>query len=226
MTPQMRAENAANQARKYRMYNQPEPPPLVQRALALAEEMGFPLMPEGRPLGYEGPPSACIPAVGRLLQSLAAARPGGRLGELGTGAGVGTAWLASGMQPGASLTSVEIDLERAAAARALFTYRPDVTVLTGDWRDLLKDEPPFDLLFMDVGVSNYLVPENWDELLSVVRVGGQIVFDDLWPIELWPPEWDDLVDLKREFAFQNPRVISVEVRTTPTQVALLITRVQ
>lgn len=53
-------------------------PPLVQRAVALAEQLGFPLLPEGRSAGYEGPPSACIPAVGQLLRALAATRPGGR----------------------------------------------------------------------------------------------------------------------------------------------------
>ena len=77
------------QARKHERYGL-QLPPLVQEAIALAEELGFPLMPEGRPVGYEGPPSACIPEVGRLLRALAASLPGGRIGELGTGAAPGS----------------------------------------------------------------------------------------------------------------------------------------
>jgi len=68
-------------------------PAIVQRAIRLAEELGFSLMPEGRSPGFAGPPSACIPEVGRLLQVLAASKPDGLIVEHGTGAGVGTAWL-------------------------------------------------------------------------------------------------------------------------------------
>lgn len=213
------------QARKDERYNL-HVPPLVQRAMALAEQLGFPLMPDGRPIGFEGPPSACIPAVGQLLRALAAAHPAGRLGELGTGAGVGTAWMASGMHSDAMLVSVEIDEQRAAAVRQLFGDDRRVQILSGDWQEVLADEPPFDLLFMDVGVRRYLQREQWDEVLPLVTIGGHIVFDDLAPVDLWPPEWDDLVDLKREFAFHNPRVVGAEVRTTATQAALIVTRIE
>lgn len=128
-------------------------------------------------------------------------------------------------QEGATLLSVEIDPARTAAVRALLAERADVEVLAGDWQEVPAGEEPFDLLFMDVGVRRYLQREQWDEVLEPVRVGGLIVFDDLAPIELWPPEGDDLVDLKREFAFHNSRVVSAEVRTTATQVALLVTRI-
>jgi predicted O-methyltransferase YrrM len=221
----MSDKNDRSQTRKYERYGI-QIPPLVQAAVGLAEEMDFPLMPEGRPIGYQGPPSACIPQVGQLLQALAAAQPGGRLGELGTGTGVGTAWLASGMQPGTTLISVEIDGQRAAAVQELFQDNPNVVIKVGDWQEILTGEPPFDLLFMDVGVQRYLNREQWAEVLALVRIGGQIIFDDLAPIDLWPREWDDLVDLKREFAFHNSQVVSAEVRTTATQVALLVTRIQ
>jgi hypothetical protein len=79
---------------------------------------------------------------------------------------------------------------------------------------------------MDAAPRQHLDPENWDHVTEMVKVGGQIVFDDLAPLELWPPHWDDLVDLKREFAFHNPRVVGTEVRTTATQVALIVTRIK
>jgi hypothetical protein len=47
---------------------------------------------------------SCDERTGCLLATLAATRPGGRLLELGTGVGEGTAWLLSGMPANASPT--------------------------------------------------------------------------------------------------------------------------
>ncbi|NJK57430.1 MAG: hypothetical protein HC939_16195 [Pleurocapsa sp. SU_5_0] len=47
-------------------------PKIVQKAIALANELEFPLMPQGRPIGYQGSPTACIPEMGRLLSVLPA----------------------------------------------------------------------------------------------------------------------------------------------------------
>ena len=90
-------------------------PELVQQAIKLAEEIGFPVMPEGRSIGFQGPPSACIPEVGQLLRGLAASYPDGQIVEHGTGAGIGTAWLVSGMTANATLISAELDAKLAQA---------------------------------------------------------------------------------------------------------------
>lgn len=211
--------------RKYERYGV-QLPELVKRAVESAEELNFPVMPEGRPVGFKGPASACIPEVGRLLRALVASKPGGRVAEHGTGAGIGTAWMASALLPGAKLISAEIDTRLAEAAEQFFKDCPNVEIRAGDCMSVLEDEPPFDLVFMDAGARQYLAPEHWGSVVETVKLGGQIVVDDLTPLELWPPEWDDLVDLKREFAFHNPRVVGAEVRTTKTQVALIITRIQ
>ena len=120
-------------------------PEIVRKAVALAIQIDFPLMPEGRQPGYQGPPSACIPQVGRLLQVLASSRPGGRIGEQGTGAGVGTAWLASGLAGGATLLSVDMNPHRAAAVAELFRDEPHVTIHTGDWHTVMHSSEPYDL---------------------------------------------------------------------------------
>ena len=52
---------------------------------------------------------ASEPRTGALLAALAASRPGGRLLEIGTGTGVGTAWLLSGMDAAARLDTVDTD---------------------------------------------------------------------------------------------------------------------
>ena len=54
-------------------------------------------MLEGRPIGYRGPATIIIPEYGALLRMLAASHRGARISEIGTGAGVSTAWLLSGM---------------------------------------------------------------------------------------------------------------------------------
>jgi len=201
-------------------------PDIVDKAIKLAEELGFPLMPEGRPAGFTGPASACIPEVGRLLSALAAGYPNGKIAEFGTGAGVGTAWLLHGLSKNAKLFSAELDEKLVRRTRELFSNYPDVEIRQGDCFKVLADEMPFDLLFMDSGVRQFLVPENWDKATEMIKVGGKIVFDDLTPLELWLSDWDELVDIKREFAFHNPRIIGAEVRTTATQAALIITRIK
>lgn len=209
------------------IYSEIELPEIVCRARELANDLNFPLLPEGRPVGYKGAPSACIPQVGRLLQVLASGKPDGRIGEQGTGAGVGTAWLASGLRNNARLSSVEINPKLAVAVAGLFKEYPNVEIKAGDWHEVMSPHQPYDLLFADaVPRGELLDPSNWDGIVDLVKIGGQIVMDDLTPVELWPPEWNDIVDAKREFAFANPRVAGVEVRTTPTTSALIMTRIK
>ena len=49
------------------------------------------------------------PLVGAMLRTLAGSKPKGRFLELGTGTGIGTAWLLSGMDRDSTLISVDID---------------------------------------------------------------------------------------------------------------------
>src|SRR6266536_2982316 len=58
-----------------------ELPGMVQAALRRAREMEF--------------TNACLPEQGRLLELLARGRSGGRIGECGTGCGIGLAWMVS-----------------------------------------------------------------------------------------------------------------------------------
>ncbi len=52
---------------------------------------------------------ASEPKTGSLLRTLAASKPGGRFLELGTGTGIGTAWLLAGMDDASHLDSVDTD---------------------------------------------------------------------------------------------------------------------
>jgi predicted O-methyltransferase YrrM len=156
---------------------------------------------------------------------LAAGYPNGKIAEFGTGSGVGTAWLVHGLSANSRLISVEIEEKLASRTRDLFSDYPNVEIRQGDCFKIMKDEFPFDLLFLDTGIRQALNPESRDRFTEMVRIGGKIVFDDLIPIDLWPPDWENLVDVKREFALRNPRVIGTEVRTTASQAAIIATRI-
>lgn len=180
-------------------------PPLVRHAHALAERARF--------------AASCTPEVGRLLAVLAAHVRRGVIGEVGSGCGVGTAWLASALAPDARLVTVERDAARAGAVRELFAARDDVQVLHGDWH-LLLPHGPFDLLFADT-------PAKRDEpevLLAALRPGGVLVFDDLTPEIHWPPAWRGQRDPVRDFWLNDPRLHATELLTTPTSAVILATR--
>jgi predicted O-methyltransferase YrrM len=194
-----------------------EIPPLVERARAVARQVGFPLTRQ-----EAGPdrPSACLPGVGRFLAVLAAGCRAGRIGEIGTGAGVGAAWMASAMPADCVLITAEIDPRLAAAASRLLAADPRVEVLTGDAREVLARRGPFDLLFADGGWRD---PAGLATLVDLVRVGGRVVMDDVTPALARPlgsasPE----PDVKRQLFFGDPRLISAEVVLPDLRNSLLV----
>lgn len=213
-----------------------ELPPLVRQAEAVARQAGFPLT---RQEADYGRPSACLPGVGRFLAVLAAGCTGGRIGELGTGAGIGTAWMAGAMPGDCTLITVERDERLAGAVRELMagshgeparpgealspgqipppgqTLPPGQTppsgvhVITGDAFSVLSGHGPFDLLFADCGVRD---DAGFASLVSLLRIGGRIVMDDLTPQQNLPPDspWRSS-DLKRQFFRGEARLTSAEV---------------
>jgi len=188
-------------------------PELVQQAYAVARRIGFPLSAEE---AIPGRSSASLPGTGRFLAMLAvgctgrAGGAGDRIGELGTGAGIGTAWMASAMPANCTLITAEIDARRAAAVRELFAGDPRVEVITGDARGVLAGRGPFDLLFSDGGGGQDPALVDW------LRVGGHIVMDDVTPGR------PRAGDAKREFFFGDPRLVSAEVVLPDVRNALLV----
>ena len=70
--------------------------------------------------------------TGSLLRALAASKPRGRFLELGTGTGVGTAWLLAGMDRHSRLVSVETDPEVQRVAKRNLSHDTRVTFHLGD----------------------------------------------------------------------------------------------
>src|SRR5262249_14441144 len=112
-------------------------PARVTAAIARAEAAGFPL--------------SCEPGVGRLIAALAAGVPeDGRILEMGTGVGVGTAWLVEGLgdRSDVKVLSIELDAATHAVARAA-DWPSWVNLLEGDVLEHLARLGSFDLIFAD-----------------------------------------------------------------------------
>ncbi len=128
----------------------PALPPLVRRAVELSG-------------------AAPSDELGRLLQILAASRPGATLGQVGTRTGVALAWIASGASPDSRVVSIEADPARARGAASVFADQSGVEILAGDWPALLE-HAPFGLLHVDA-------PAALDPLVEALAPGGLIVVE-------------------------------------------------
>ncbi|MGW4897024.1 O-methyltransferase [Kitasatospora sp. NPDC004240] len=180
-------------------------PPGVVAAERLAAELGF--------------RGSCIPAVGRLLALAVASKPGGTIAESGTGAGVGTAWLHSGLRDAARLVTVEREEEPARRVAELFADDDRVSVLTGDWR-LLERHAPFDVFFCDGGGKR----DAPDRVVDLLAPGGLLVLDDFTPSPHWPPRFGGEVDELRLHYLTHPALHATEILTTPATSAIVATR--
>ncbi len=78
------------------------------------------------------------PLTGVLLRTLAAAKPGARLIELGTGTGAATAWILDGMDTTSSLVTVETDSELLAVTKTHLAADVRLTLVHADAADFLQ----------------------------------------------------------------------------------------
>ena len=151
-----------------------------------------------------------IPEVQRLVATLVASKPGGRIAEIGTSYGDGASAITAALQEGASFVTVELDPERAAAARERLAGTV-AEVLEGDWRRLLPSRAPFDVVFADGGVG-------YDRVAGLLAPGGILVKDDLTPggrVE---------GDAAREALLRDPRLEATEVLVTPAMSCIVAVR--
>lgn len=188
------------------MSSPPDLPAVVRRAFDVCRRAGY--------------VSFCRNETGRLLATLAATRSG-TMAEFGTGCGVGTAWLRSGVRgEQARILTAELDPALASAAGEIFTEDPLVEVLAADW-STLNDKGPFSLLFLDSGDPDSV---GVDAIVDLVEPGGVVVLDDFTPCEMWPPITGGRVDVLRETWLTDERFTAVEVMIAPDASALIATR--
>jgi demethylmenaquinone methyltransferase/2-methoxy-6-polyprenyl-1,4-benzoquinol methylase len=183
-------------------------PPRVHEAYARESELRF--------------DQSSQPDVGGLLALLAAAVPiGGRVLELGTGAGVGLAWMVHGLGDRADVqvTSVELDAKRAARVRAS-EWPPWVSIVVGDGASLVGELGSFDLIFPD-NKSN-----TGDQLaasIDALRPGGILVMDDTEPSSDDTPARRARLANLHKLLFSNDGLVCTEVGSS-TGVMLVVKR--
>src|SRR4051812_19288683 len=176
-----------------------ETPPLVRRALALAEAEGF--------------EKSCKLEDGALLHVLASRRGIVRAGEIGTGAGVGAAWIVSALPPHVPFFTAELDNDLAARSGELFADDPNVVVLAGPWRASLPAEAPFDLLFVDAHDAK----DDVEAVVGLLSPGGTAVLDDFWSDPRLP-------DQRRDSWLEHPLLTTIELWVTLESRALVAVR--
>lgn len=177
----------------------------MQRALDLSRRQGF--------------VSSTRNETGRLLAALAATRSG-TVAECGTGCGVGSAWLRSGVRGGVRIVTAELDHRLAEAVRTMFEDDHHVEVLQADWTTL-REYAPFSLLFLDVREAKQNGPELITEL---VEPGGIVVLDDFTPCQSWPPVYQGRVDTTRQQWLTDIGFTTAEVMVAPDAAVLIATR--
>ncbi len=158
--------------------------------------------------------------TGRLLATLAATRSG-VIADLGTGCGVGAAWLRSGAPAGTRVVTVERDTTLAASAGTLFAGQ-GVEVIDGDWSTIdwrAYGVDGFSLISLDLTTARGAR----GRLVDLLAPGGLLVLDDLhssWPFA--GPEPVDSIVLHAWL--REERLICTEVRAAPDASLLLAAR--
>lgn len=153
--------------------------------------------------------SSSIPEVQALLRVLAAGR---RAAEIGTAYGEGAAAIA---ETAASLVTVEIDADRAAAARTRLEGCENVELLEGDWRELLPARAPFEFLFWDGGGWKHDPASVGQEALDLVGSGGMLLSDDFTPGRSLES------DPARQFLLRHPSLAAAEVTVAPEMAVIV-----
>jgi demethylmenaquinone methyltransferase/2-methoxy-6-polyprenyl-1,4-benzoquinol methylase len=171
-------------------------PDTVTRAMAVARRAGFSM--------------SCAPETGRLLAVLAAAVPHrGRILELGTGVGVGTAWLCHGLGPRDDVDVVTVDNDRAVVALATEAAWPrSVRFIVGDAVDVSAREGAFDLIFADAQGGKW---DGLDVTINALRAGGHLLVDDMTPTCYADTQHESKIAEVRDRILEHPDLISVPI---------------
>jgi len=153
---------------------------------------------------------SCQPAVGRLLAVLAAQLPDrARVLELGTGTGVGTAWIVSGLLPRTDATVLSVEKDQHTAAIAARGDWPSFVELRhGDALDVLARDGAFDLIFADAPGGKW---HGLDSTIAALGPHGLLVVDDMTPLPEWTDSHRAAQERVRRTLLTAPGLISVEL---------------
>ncbi len=123
--------------------------------------------------------------IGSLLKILVSSKPNGHFLELGTGIGLSLSWMIDGMNENSTLISIDNDQELVAIANNYFGHDERVNIICQDGSEWIHQNTNerFDLIFADAWPGKYSGIEN---VLSMVKVGGFYIIDDMNTQPNWP----------------------------------------
>jgi len=181
-------------------------------------------------LGGTEPVAAEAGAALRFLASAVAARTAV---EIGTGCGSSGIWLLRGMQPGGTLTSVDIEPEYQRMARKAFAHagfaQSQCRLILGRALDVLPrlSDGAYDMVFCDADARDY--PDYLIAALRLLRPGGIVAFNNALPgpdagdPAYGEPAFDPAAFDDTELAgFEDAADVAEQVRTDERLVPILM----
>jgi predicted O-methyltransferase YrrM len=174
---------------------QPEPT-RVATARARARELGFELSSE--------------PGVGALLATLAAALPlDARVIELGTGAGVGLAWIVYGLGERTDVHVVTVDTDADLSARTQAGGWPAfVRFVVGDGAAAVAQHAPAQLVFADAPGGKI---DGLEHTIAALASGGILVVDDMDPALHTTDGYAEPIEKVRHTLMNHPDLVATEL---------------
>jgi len=120
-----------------------------------------------------------------LLRTLAASKPSGKFLELGTGTGLSTSWILSGMDMNSTLVSIDNEQAFLDIAEKYLGNDQRLKLINADGESWVKDnlQEKFDYIFADTWHGKYLLLE---DVLEMLNTGGLYIIDDMLPQPNWP----------------------------------------
>jgi demethylmenaquinone methyltransferase/2-methoxy-6-polyprenyl-1,4-benzoquinol methylase len=149
--------------------------------------------------------------TGSMLAVLAAAvRRDGRILEIGTGAGVGLAWIVDGLghRDDVEVVTIDIDTELVAAVAA-GDWPHFVRFTVGDALELIPTLGPFDLIFADAAAGKWYGLAN---TIDALTPGGVVVVDDMSPVQWADDEHELRTREVRAALLQDSRLVAAELQ--------------
>ncbi len=129
--------------------------------------------------------------TGSLLKTLAASKIAGRFLEIGTGTGLATTWILSGLDTNSSLITIEnnevfIDVAR----KHVNDNRVDFVLADAyEWLKNYNGEK-FDFIFADAMPGKY---DLFEKTTGLLKKGGFYIIDDMLAQPNWPAGHDEKV---------------------------------